>query len=299
MKILCIGLSSYDITYPLEEYLIENTKNRIKMRYECGGGPSNNAAYLLGKWGMDVYYAGCVGSDLYGKKVKEELEKVGVNTDFLETKKDVITVTSTIIANVSKGTRTILTYCPDNNELDDIELNFNPDIILMDGQEYKASLEVLKKYPNAISIIDASRPTEQVIELAGKVNYLVCAKSFAEKITGIKIDYQDTKTIFNLYQSMKNIFKNKIIVTLEAKGALYEKDGQIRIMPSINVKAIDSTGAGDIFHGAFTYAIANNFDIEKAIKFSNIAGALSVTKIGAKQSVPTKEEVEKIFNEYK
>ena len=298
MKILCIGLSSYDVTYQVEQYIKENTKNRINTRIECGGGPANNAAYLLGKWGMDVYYAGCVGSDKHGKLIKKELESVNVNTDYMETKKDMITTVSNIIANIKDGTRTILTYCPDENKLDELDLDFEPDIILIDGHEYETSMEILKKYKKAISIIDAGRATDEIIELSKKVKYLVCSKDFAEAVTEQKMDFSDTKTILYIYNKMKEIFKNNIIITLESKGALYEKDGKIRVMPSLKVKSIDSTGAGDFFHGAFTYALANNYEIDNAIKISNITGALSVTKVGSKASAPSLEEVEKIYNEY-
>ena len=98
---------------------------------------------------------------------------------------------------------------------------------------------------------------------------------------------------------METIFPGKIIVTLEAKGALYKQNGQIKIMPSLKVKAVDSTGAGDIFHGAFTYAIANNYDLEQAIKISNIAGALSVTKIGSLASMPEKEAIGEYIHDFR
>ena len=299
MKILCIGLSSYDVTYPMDHYIKENTKHRINNRIECGGGPANNAAYLLGKWGMNVYYAGVVGSDRHGKLIKQELESVNVNTDYLETKKDMITVVSNIIANITDGTRTILTYCPDNYRLEELDINFKPDIILLDGHEYDVSMEILNKYPNSISIIDAGRNSDEVIELSKKVKYLVCSKEFAENVTDQKFDFNDSKTIVSIYSKMKEIFKNTIIITLESRGSLYEKDGKIKIMPSLKVKSIDSTGAGDFFHGAFTYAIANNKSIDDALKLSNITGALSVTKLGSKNSAPSKEEVEKIYNEYR
>jgi len=298
MKILCLGLSSYDVTYPMEQYIKENTKNRINNRIECGGGPANNAAYLLGKWGMDVYYAGCVGSDRHGKLIKEELESVNVNTDYMKTKKNMITTVSNIIANTTSGTRTILTYCPGNSILEELDIDFKPDIILIDGHEYEASMQVLDKYKDAITIIDASRPTDKVIELSKKVKYLVCSKEFAENISGINFDFNNSKTILDIYNIMKKTFNNTIIITLESKGTLYEIDGRIKIMPSLKVKSNDSTGAGDFFHGAFTYSLANNFELGNAIKLSNIAGALSVTKIGSKASAPSLEEVMKIYNEY-
>ena len=62
-------------------------------------------------------------------------------------------------------------------------------------------------------------------------------------------------------------------------------------MPGLKVNAIDTTGAGDIFHGAFTYGIANGFDMEKTIMLANIAGGLSVQKMGSRLSVPSLSEV--------
>ncbi len=130
------------------------------------------------------------------------------------------------------------------------------------------------------------------------VNYLVCSKEFAEDVTGIKIDYDNNQTIVDLYNKMKEIFKNNIVVTLETKGSLYEYNNVIKIMPSIKVKAIDSTGAGDIFHGSFTYGIVKQLNFEKILKISNIAGALSVTRLGGRNSIFSLKEMKEAYNEF-
>lgn len=298
MKILCIGHVAYDITIPLEQYPIENTKNRVSSRVECGGGPASNAAYLLGKWGMDVWIAGVVGKDLYGERIKREFEEVGVNTTYLEMNKEHQTTSSFIIANKEKGTRTIFTYRPSTIKMSPFQLNFEPDVILTDGQEIEMSKEMIRKYPNAISIIDAGRPNPEIIELSKMVNYTVCSKEFAETVTEMKIDYEQPNTLIELYRKMESIFKNNIVVTLESKGALYQFHNQAKLMPSIKVKAIDSTGAGDLFHGAFAYGIAKNMPYEEIIKLSNITGALSVTKIGGRYSAPSIEEMKKVYHDF-
>jgi sugar/nucleoside kinase (ribokinase family) len=298
MKILCIGHAAYDITIPVDKYPVENTKNRVGMKVECGGGPASNAAYLLGKWHMDVYFAGVVGNDEYGKRIKKELDSVNVNTKYLQFSDGDETTSSFIIANQETGSRTILTYRDSDITMQPIELDFEPDVILMDGQEYEISKEILNKYPNAISIIDAGRPKPEIIELSKMVKYLVCSKEFAETITNIKIDYENQQTLIDLYQKMKEIFNNTIVVTLEAKGCLYEYENNIKIMPSIKVKAIDSTGAGDIFHGAFTYGIAKNMPFEKILKLSNVTAGLSVTRIGGRNSIFSLEEIKELYEEF-
>jgi len=298
MRILCIGHAAYDITTPIDEFPIENTKNRVHSRVECGGGPSATAAYLLGKWNMNVTFAGIVGRDLYGMKIRQEFDEIGVDTRYLEMSREHTTTSSFILANTTNGSRTTFAYRPTNMKMSHFELDFNPDIILMDGQEYEMSMKLLKKYPKAISIIDAGRSRKEVIELSKMVTYLVCSKEFAENVSEMKFndDYSNKEEV---YHKLETIFSNTIVVTLEATGCLYKINGEIKIMPSIKVKPVDSTGAGDIFHGAFTYGIAKGFDFEKVLKLSNIAGAISVSRIGTRASIPTLEEMEAVYNEFK
>lgn len=294
MKILCIGHASYDITIPFDGYPLENTKNRVDSKYECGGGPASNAAYLLGKWGEDTTFVGVMGDDLYAHRIANEFKSVGVNTDYIEYDKTAETTLSLIIVNKNNGSRTVLAHRLPNMELKN-KMELEADVILVDGQELKASLEAIENNPNAISIIDAGSLKEATVTLGKKVNYLVCSKNFAEDFTKIKVDFNNPKSIADIYNIMNNEFKNNIIITLEAKGCLYQKDGKIRLMPSIHVTPVDTTGAGDIFHGAFTYCIAHGFDLEKALKIANITGALSVTKMGGRNSVFPLEEVMKIY----
>ncbi len=297
MKILCIGHASYDTTIPMCGFLEENTKLRIDTKFECGGGPACNAAYLLGKWGMDTTFIGVVGNDKYGNYIKKELDEVKVDTRYMRILDGYETTSSIIFANVEGGTRTIVSYRPGEAErLKDVDLDFEPDIILVDGHEFELSRNMIEKYPNAISIMDAGRATEDNLKLAQMIDYVVCSKEFAETVTGIKLDGSNYDL---LYQKMKETFPKNIIVTLEDKGCLYEYNKELKIMPSIEVKSIDSTGAGDIFHGAFTYGIASNWDLEEILRFSNVTAGLSVTKIGSRNSIFTYEEVKRKYDELK
>ncbi len=297
MKIFCIGHITFDITFPVDSFPLENKKTRYFEKTECAGGPASIAAFLLGKWQLKPYIVGLVGTDNYGEKIKEEFILNGVNTKYLSLDKNAETSHAFILANRSNGSRTIYSYVPKNNHLMPLVLKEKPDIILMDGHEYAASRKLLDEYPEAISILDAGRSKKEVVNLAKRVNYVVCSKEFAEEVSGHKINFQDNSTLINIYQSLKEKFQGNLIITLEENGCLYSIDGKIKIMPTIKVKTIDSTGAGDIFHGAFTYGIAQGFDLEKILKIASIAAALSVTKVGGYKSIPTLEEVESVYHE--
>lgn len=298
MKILCLGHVSYDITFPVKEFIVENKKIRTQERVECGGGPASNAAYLLGRWGAETYIAGLVGNDVYGNKIKKEFEQANVNTKYLEMRAGYQTSNSIIINNTSNGSRTILSYRASLEKMKDFKLDFEPDIILIDGHEVELSNKMLEEYPNAISIIDAGRATDEVIALAKKVNYVVCSKEFAESVTGININYDDEDTIVRLYREMEKRFHGIVVITLENKGSLYKYDGHIGIMDAIDVASVDSTGAGDLFHGAFTYGVSKKYNLNTVLTIATVAGGISVTRIGGRNSVATKEEMRQYIHDF-
>ena len=298
-SILSIGHAAYDITISVDDYPKENLKYRVDNKVECGGGPASNAAYLTAKWGLKTYFAGVVGDDLYGHKIEEEFKNIGVDTTYLQKNSEHSTTNSFILANRKNGSRTIFSYRPSMMKMKNIDFNIDPKLIIVDGQEPEISKKAFEKFPNAIKVIDAGRDKPEVIELCHMVDYVACSKDFAENVTNIKINYTYTNSIVEAYKKLKEMFNTNIIITLEDKGCVYENNGNIKIMPSIKVKSVDSTGAGDIFHGGLAYALASDFDIEKAVKYANIAGALSVEKVGGRFSIPDLKDVEEKYEQYK
>lgn len=293
-KILCIGHSAYDVTMQTDGYPQENIKYHVISKTECGGGPAANAAYLISKWGAtNTYYMGVIGSDLYGKRIIEEFLENDMPLDYVQALQNGETHVSMIIANIRNGSRTIFTYSAKNLKMDLERINFptDVDVILTDGHELDASIKAFKANPNAITIIDAGRLSQNNIILGQMVDYLVCSKDFAEDHTNLKIDINNPDTLTKMFKELEKTFTNQIIITLGENGSLYKKDNEVVIVPTIKVKALDTTGAGDIYHGAFTYAISNGYSIYDAMKIGSIAGALSVTKLGSRPSIPTLEEV--------
>lgn len=290
-KVVCIGHSTYDITLPVDAYPTENIKYRLDRHIECGGGPASNGAYLLAKWGMKTSILSIVGDDHYGKLILDDFKKIGATTKYLELRKGHQTSSSYIIANMSNGSRTILTSKkPPIRKLEQ-DVTVLADIILIDGEHPETALKVLIDNENAISVIDAGRLNKDTKMLGKMVKYLVCSKDFAEEFAGIKIDYKNKETIIECYERLKAYFKNTVVITLESNGSFTEINDKYKFIPSIKVKAVDSTGAGDIFHGAFTYFIGNEYPLEDAIHYASIAGAISVTRIGSRLSIPTLQEV--------
>ena len=291
MKVVCVGHSTFDTTLPTKEFPVENIKYRLDHHIECGGGPASNGAYLLAKWGMDTTIASAVGDDYYGDCVINDYNKVGADITYLEKVPNHMTTSSYIIANMSNGSRTILSVKDEPIRKLSKSLCIPADVILIDGEHPESAHELLDSNPRALSVLDAGRLNDDTIALGKKVTYLVCSKEFAEEFTNKKIDVNDLSGLNTIYMELKDSFNTNVIITLEATGSYTEIDGVGQIIPSIKVKALDSTGAGDIFHGAFTYFMANGYSLLDAIHYSSITSAISVTRIGSRYSIPLFDEV--------
>ena len=160
-----------------------------------------------------------------------------------------------------------------------------------DGEHPESAIEVLNNNPNALSVLDAGRLTDDNKVLGKLVKYLVCSHDFAEQFTGKKTDANDLNTMIEIHKEIVDYFQTNVIITLEAAGSFTIIDGEYQVIPSIEVKALDSTGAGDIFHGAFTYFMANGYGLLESIKKASITSAISVTRIGSRYSIPMLSEV--------
>lgn len=296
--ILSIGHSAYDFTYLLESFPMENLKysldNGIETVMECGGGPAGNAAYLMGKWGAKAAYAGVIGDDPQGKAIEDEFRSVGVDLTYLQWNRGGRTPFSVILANKQTGSRTLfnrtLPYPP-------LELEWDPSLewgaILIDGMELYASLKALKAYPKTPSVLDAGSLDRETEILASLVSHLVCSEIFAGSFTGEALDTE--ASIEAAFLQLEALNTHCVVMTLGERGSVYRKDNELVRVPAMRVNAIDTTGAGDIYHGAFAYGLAAGFDLEKTIRIATIAAGLSVQKLGARVAIPTWREVEAVF----
>lgn len=291
MKAVCVGHSTFDTTLPMGEYPTENVKYRIPKHIECGGGPASNGAYLLAKWGIDTTIASVIGDDYYADRIIKDFKEVGADITYLEKMPNHFTSSSYIIANMSNGSRTIITSKDNQIKKLSSDVKVKADVILVDGEHPDTALQVLNDNPLAISVLDAGRVNEYTEAIGKKVKYFVCSKDYAEEFCKVKIDCSDKTTLIKCYDILKDHFKNIVIITLEALGSFTVIDNQYTLIPSIKVDALDSTGAGDIFHGAFTYFISKGYSLMDSIHYASITGGISVTRIGSRLSIPNLREV--------
>ena len=274
MKALCIGRSNYDFYSLVDSLEVTEGTKEVNEVIEGAGGSAVNTAYTLGKFGIETYMGSVVGDDTFGNIVRKELEKVGVHTEYMETAYD--KRTAFVLTMIKKDTKEKRSYSISKEKLvlKKTEFQMEPDLVYSDGYDYGASLTAFNKYSNKITVINAKACSQETIELCKYCKYIIAPREFAEWVSGTKIDFDNPGSLVTVFSNLlKRFYQKEIIVTLGNKGAL------------------------DIFGGAFAYALLQNYDLEKAITFANIAGGLSVTKLGISDSVPDISAIMTYFNQ--
>lgn len=291
MSILCIGQAVYDLTFYLEKKIEENHKYPSKETIQCMGGPAANAAYLCGLWGEQTSLIARVGQDLFGDAIKKTLASVQVDPSYLITEEAQATSISSILVNEVNGHRTIVNTAMTETEAVLDWSGLEPDVILIDGHEKELSLSALAHFPDAISIFDGGNYKEELKELVRRVDYLVCSEDFAVGYTHETIDLADKKTWDSVMAKLREVNQQNIVLTLGERGLLYIENGTIQHLPAYPAEAVDTTGAGDIFHGAFAYGLQKGLTLQETLKIAAAAASLSVEGKGSVLSIPNLADV--------
>ena len=293
IDVLCIGHAAYDLIFPLDEYPAENTKTMVQTCNESGGGPAANAAYLLASWGVRCAIASLVGDDAYGRRILKEFREVGADTSLLEIRPGHKTSLSAILVNEKSGTRTIVnrTLSESQLRLDPARLlGLDPSVILIDGHQLAASLAALEAFPRAKSVSDAGSLYEGTETLVDKIDFVIASEHFARQYAGVS-NLDDEANRQKAIEALKCVVKGDVAVTLGERGLIFHDGKAMRHMPAPRVHPVDTTAAGDIFHGAFAYGVLEKMPFGKALELASRTAALSVTRPGGRQSIPTLDEV--------
>ncbi len=298
LKSICLGRLTYDINLEVEKMPVEGSKSEFFEKKGNVGGQAGIVACCLVKWGVNTTVAGILGNDVNGSRIRKTFDKLHIDTRYIEPSYDNDTPMTISIVNKSTKKNTIYNISDKYIGLKKCDFDFTPDLIFVDGYDAVQAKNLLDRFPKALSVLDASLITSSVIELCKKAKYAVCSKEFAENVAGTRIDFQVPSTLVTVYQRLKKKFLNtEIVITLGEKGALYCINNQIKISPSLKVNVVDTHGCGELFRAALAYTLLNGGDIEKAVKMGCITAGLAATQLGAVDSIPTLEDIKKIYEQ--
>jgi len=283
IDVLCVGHGSYDLVFSVSRHPAEDEKIFANDFIGCGGGPAANAAVTVSRLGLRSAFAGYLGLDVFGEMHNKELVAQGIYSDLI-VRGDLPTPVSMVLVKPD-GKRALINYKGETKPLPKDIIDFssiNPKVILFDGHEPYLSLSLLEnnnkqKIP---TVLDAGSLHEGTLALMERVDYLVCSEKFARQFAG------DDKTALERLA----ILSPCVVITLGERGLIWRRGQESGSFPAFPVTAIDTTGAGDAFHGAFSAALSARMEWLDILRYSSAAGALCCTKIGARHGLPFREE---------
>ena len=293
MDLWCVGLAVQDIGFSLEEFPLPDSKNNARALSIAGGGPAANAAVLASKFGVSTAFIGHLGQDTFGEIQYKELSSYGIHMDYV-IRNENPTPTSTILST-TKGDRTIITYGISENYLKESELNLPsllPKAILFDGHQPEISTAILKiaKKHNVPTILDAGSIHTGTDALYREVDYLIASEKFYRQWNN-----QLGKDSFDY---LKRHVRH-LIITLGDKGLIYVgENNEKKKKKAFPIDTIDTCGAGDTFHGAFAAGQVQGLSMENNLRQSSAAGAFCCTKLGAREGIPSLEELQRFLEKY-
>lgn len=290
MKALVFGSLNIDKVYSLASLPEKGETLRCKGYEIHVGGKGLNQAIALKKAGFDVTMAGAVGAD--GAFLKDHLTENGIDTSLLLTT-DGFSGHAVIEVDKEGQNQMILfagaNYAITPDYCDRVLENYGEgDLILM---QYETScVEYMTEKAHKKGLTVALNPSPYVKELQGfpyeNVDILVLNESEGMSITG---ENDIEKAVSALLKKLKG---GKVVLTLGGDGAIFADEKEYRKIPAFKVNAVDTTGAGDTFTGYFLNAYLNGETAEKALIRASAASAIAVTKKGAAETIPTKEETD-------
>ncbi len=287
------GINATDTLIRLPQFPTIESKVEFLSSTVLPGGQVASAMVACAKWGLRTRYVGKVGDDFAGELQRKEFEKAGVEAH-LEVIPGAQSQTAFILVDMPSGERTVLwnrsaamTLMPEDIQREWI---VNAKTLLVDGHDTAAAAMAARwarEAGNPVTAdLDNLYPGVEV--LLENVDFVVTSKEFPARLTG-------ERDLLKALPAIQKRFMNRITAaTLGRDGVLAWDGKRFRYSPAYMVETVDTTGAGDIFHGAFVYAQLTGWPMDEALAFSCAAAALNCKAMGARGGIAPLAEIRQL-----
>jgi sugar/nucleoside kinase (ribokinase family) len=290
-----IGLNATDTLLLVQEFPPYAGKVPFDREMLSPGGQVATAMVSCARLGLRAKYIGTVGDDLRGDIQRQSLEGTGVDIGSVIVRENCPNQTAYIIIDERTGERTVLWQRADGLKLLPEEIReadiASARMLHIDGFDINASAyasELARRNGIPVSIdVDTVYPGFEAV--LKNVDYLVAGSGWPAKWTG-ESDPFKALTALQAEYGMK-----VAAMTLGDYGSLARNGGRWYYSAAFEVACLDTTGAGDVFHGGFCYAILEGMPLNQALEFANAAAALNCTAVGARGNVASRPEVDSLI----
>ena len=290
-KIACVGIAVQDRIYRVDHFPQQGGKYVAQQYDEMGGGPAATAAVAAARLGAQVDFIGRVGDDACGITLLKELNQYGVHTDKVRIIAQAQSSQSAILVD-AQGERMIINH--QSPTLDQSaqwleQIDFAQyDVVLADVRWHQGSLIALQRAKQAgvTTLLDADLTPQAIDDLVHLADHVAFSEPGLRRYARMPAA---TDHIDDILIKASHAHRGYCYVTCGSAGCLWvNPDKHIEQVDGFTVNVVDTTGAGDVFHGALAVAIAEKQAASHALRFANAVAALKCTQKGGRAGIPNR-----------
>jgi ribokinase len=300
-KIAVIGSSNVDFIMKMDRLPRTGETITDALFLQSYGGKGANQAVGAAKAGGDVWFVNCVGDDTFGRLIKDNLRQSGVHVDYVSEQQDVASGAALVMVggvgenylSVAPGANYKLTPCMIRSLASLLE---DAAIVLLQyevtPESLYAAIDVCFALGKPVMFnLAPARALDQSV--LSRIAYLVVNETEAEWLCGFPVDAPDR--VMKAVDMLLRTGAKRVVLTLGAGGVFLASADLRKHVPAFRVEAVDTTAAGDVFCGALAVAVVEGQPLAAAARFAAAAAAISVTRLGAQPSAPTRAEIDKFL----
>ena len=286
-----VGLNATDTLLVVSNFPAYAGKARITEEVLSPGGQVASALVACARLGLRVKYIGTVGDDERGLIQMESLRGSGIDLEHVQVRRNFPNQSAYIVIDSSTGERTVFWRREDCLRIDPEQVDTRQiargRLLLIDGHDTAAVARAaeLARDRGIPVVVDVDTIYAGFDRVLPNTDYLVGSSEFPAAFTGERDPFRALERIQEHYHM------RVAAMTLGTHGALARENGRYVYSPAFVVNCIDTTGAGDVFHGAFCYAVLQGMPLTEALEFSNAMAALNCTALGARGGIAGLESI--------
>ena len=311
-EVIGLGALNIDHLYKVER-ILDDGETVVKEAQSSPGGSAANTIYGLAKLGVNTGFTGVVGDDADGKIMVQDFQKVGVDTGQIRVKRG--TKTGSVLCLSDKLGRRSLYVVPGANNLlaiNDLDLNYINQTRMLhvssfaDDRQFQVLLKLVDKLDSSVQVsfapgvLFASKGLKALTSILNRTHVLFINRNEIQQLTGEDVT-AGAKTCLKqgCHVVVVTLGKGAIYKTIMATGYIRDTRNEYIVEPSNKdtASALDTTGAGDAFATGFLYGLLNGKGLEECGRLGDIAAQFCITKMGAREGLPTLPELTQRYQE--
>jgi ribokinase len=298
VQLVGLGQACVDYLGRLDALPREDEKVELRDLVEQCGGPASTALVTLSRLGIPVAFMGSVSDDLFGVKIGKNLRDQGVDISHLKITPGYTSQFAFIAVTEGEGNRTIFWHrgTVPHLEPEDVNLEAFPNsrILHLDGLMTEASVAAASRARTMgmTVTLDGGTFREGSRPLIGLVDILIASETFADPLVG-----SDASPEVALH-ALAELGPGQVVITYGSAGSVGLDRSTVLRQKAFPIAAVDTTGAGDVYHGGYLYGLLQNWDMAACMRFASAAAALKCRQMGAQAGIPDLDSIGELMRSH-